>query len=235
MSSRPLGGATPDAMRSHAPTLLVDLDGTLIDTAPDMGAALNALRAAYALPALPLATLRASVSHGAAGLVRLGFPETSASEQDGLRYRFVHLYRERLTEHGTTLFADFAPILAQLAERERPWGIVTNKPGWLTDPLLKTLALPHPPAVVISGDTTAERKPHPLPLTTACAQLGVAPETCLYVGDAERDIQAARSAGMPSALAGWGYFGADEAVESWGADWHLASPLDLAAPLGLSA
>ena len=214
-------------------TLLVDLDGTLLDTAPDMGAALNVVRAEEGLAALSLAHLRPQVSHGAAGLIRLAFPGAPEAAQEALRWRFVQHYSRALTEHGTAIFAGFAPLLAQLAAAGRPWGIVTNKPAWLTDPLLERLALPHPPAVVVSGDTTTQRKPHPLPLQHACSQLQVDPSTCLYLGDAERDIQAARSAGMPSAIALWGYLDTDAAHLRWCADHHVTHPADLSALLAL--
>ena len=226
---------SPVAGMTLTRTLLVDLDGTLLDTAPDMGAALNALRALHDQPALPLSVLRPHVSHGAWGLVRLGFPQADAAEQDVLRVRFVHLYREALTAHGTALFEGFGAVLAQLAAAGRPWGIVTNKPGWLTTPLLADLRLPHPPAVVISGDTTAQRKPHPLPLTHACEALSVAPEQCLYLGDAERDITAARAAGMTSAIALWGYLDEGGVHTQWGADHLVDSPSELLTLLGLPA
>jgi phosphoglycolate phosphatase len=212
-------------------TLLVDLDGTLLDTAPDMGAALNALRASFALPPLDLATLRPYVSHGAWGLTRLSFPEADEAAQEALRVRFVHLYRAALSAHGTALFDGFGEVLAALAEADRPWGIVTNKPGWLTDPLLSELALPHPPTVVVSGDTTPKRKPHPEPLLHACEALNVRPSDCLYLGDAERDIVAARSAGMTAAVAMWGYLDSDEAARAWGAEHLVFHPQELPALL----
>jgi N-acetyl-D-muramate 6-phosphate phosphatase len=216
-------------------TLLVDLDGTLLDTAPDMAAALNAVRASFDLPALPLSLLRPHVSHGAAGLVRVGLPDRPPVEHPELRKRFVDSYRDALTAHGTALFAGFEVVLAALHAAQRPWGIVTNKPGWLTDPLLASLHFPHPPAVVVSGDTTSERKPHPLPITHACARLSVAPAHCLYVGDAERDIAAARAAGMASAIALWGYLDEGGVHTQWGADHLVETPTDLLTLLGLTA
>jgi phosphoglycolate phosphatase len=222
-------------MAQNGLALLVDLDGTLLDTAPDMAAALNAVRATFNLPALPLSVLRPHVSHGAAGLVRVGFPDRHEIEHSDLRKRFVDTYREALTAHGTALFAGFEVVLAALHEAGRPWGIVTNKPGWLTDPLLADLKLPHPPAVVVSGDTTAERKPHPLPLTHACDRLSVAPAHCLYLGDAERDITAANAAGMTSAIALWGYLDEGGVHTQWGADHLVETPTDLLSLLGLPA
>jgi N-acetyl-D-muramate 6-phosphate phosphatase len=220
-------------MTPVARTLLVDLDGTLLDTAPDMGAALNALRAQEGFEPLPAEVIRPQVSHGAAGLIRLAFPGATPPVQAHLRFRFVHLYRANLTAHGTALFDGFAPLLATLSAHGRRWGVVTNKPAWLTDPLLATLALPHPPAVVVSGDTTPERKPHPLPITHACLELGVEPSECLYLGDAERDIAAARAAGLTTAIALWGYLEDRESIAAWGADYRLEHPHALAPLLGL--
>jgi phosphoglycolate phosphatase len=217
-----------------ATTLLVDLDGTLLDTAPDMGAALNRVRAEEGLPPLSAAVMRPQISHGAAGLIRLGFPTVPDLLQAGLRERFVNRYREALADHGTALFQGFAEVLAALAESGRPWGIVTNKPGWLTEPLLERLALTHRPAVTISGDTTAARKPDPLPITTACEILKVAPIDCLYLGDAERDVTAGRRAGTQTAVALWGYLDAGEAVSRWGADHLVGHPFALGPLLGLT-
>lgn len=220
-------------MTPTAHTLLVDLDGTLLDTAPDMGAALNRLRADEGLPPLSAATLRPEISHGAAGLVRLGFAHLPDRAHPGLRARFVHHYQDALSAHGTALFAGFAEVLAGLAAAGRPWGIVTNKPTGLTEALLEELVLPHPPDVVVCGDTLPTRKPHPAPITHACDALGVAPADCLYLGDAERDVTAARAAGLRTAVALWGYLDADVAIRAWGADHHVGHPWALGPLLGL--
>ena len=218
--------------------VLFDLDGTLLDTAPDMGGALNELRAEHALPALDAATIRPRVSNGAAALVRLGFGEQLPEARfEQLRRRFLDLYAARL-DHETRLFDGAAELLERL-ERERvPWGIVTNKPGWLTDPLLRSLGLDTRAASVVSGDTLATRKPDPEPLHHAARQIGVTNSRCVYVGDAERDMTAARAAGMRAVFASYGYvadditghFGAELACESVHAlhDWlgreGLAAP-----------
>ena len=214
-------------------TLLVDLDGTLLDTAPDMGAALNALRAEHGRAPMSADVMRPQVSHGAFGLVRLGFGDCDDTTQASLRQRFVELYRTALTSHGTALFPGFAALLATLHRAARPWGIVTNKPGWLTAPLLQDLTLPHPPAVVVSGDTLGVRKPHPDPLLHASVQLQCAPSQCLYLGDAERDVVAARAAGMTAVVALWGYLDTTDPLNAWGADHAVGHPDELPALLGV--
>ena len=189
--------------------LLLDLDGTLLDTAPDMGGALNLLRAEHGLEPLPAATIRPVVSHGAMRLVRLGFPAAEGDAFESLRLRFLELYAANLAL-GTRLFPGFDAVLDALESRGQPWGIVTNKPGWLTDPLLASLGLDRRAACAVSGDTVAERKPHPLPLLHAARLIGVDPAACVYVGDAERDIQAGRAAGMTTVVAAYGYIERDE-------------------------
>jgi len=206
--------------------LLLDLDGTLLDTAPDMGGALNRLRAEHGLEALPAGMIRPVVSHGAMRLVALGFPQATGEEFERLRLRFLELYAAHLAV-GTQLFAGFDALLPELESRGIPWGIVTNKPGWLTDPLLAALGLDRRSACTVSGDTVAERKPHPLPLLHASARIGVPPERCVYVGDAERDIQAGRAAGMVTVAAAYGYIGADEDPRRWEPDGVVAAPQEL--------
>jgi phosphoglycolate phosphatase len=194
--------------------LLLDLDGTLLDTAPDMGGALNRLRVEMGFDPLPLAAIRPVVSHGALRLVSLGFPEASGAEFERLRLRFLELYSQNLAEH-TRLFPGVEAVLDELERIGLPWGVVTNKPAWLTDPLLTTLGLYARAGCVVSGDTVAERKPHPLPLLHAAGLVGVAPERCVYVGDAERDIQAGRAAGMITVVAAYGYLSAEDDPGSW--------------------
>lgn len=207
--------------------MLFDLDGTLLDTAPDMVAALNALRAEQLLAPLPFAAVRPYVSHGAAALIRCGFPEArDAQSGEALRTRFLDLYRARIAEQ-TRPFAGIPEVLAAVEQLPLPWGVVTNKPAWLTGPLLHTLDLDHRAAVIVSGDTVAEHKPHPLPLLHAAETLGLPPGDCLYVGDAERDIQAARAAGMPVLVALFGYIGPQEAPQAWPADGWVSSPTEI--------
>jgi len=206
--------------------LLLDLDGTLLDTAPDMGGALNRLRIERGLEPLAPAVYRPVVSHGAARLVALGFPDATGDAFEQLRLRFLEIYARNLAGH-TRLFPGIDDVLAELEERGLPWGIVTNKPAWLTDPLLEGLALSHRAACVVSGDTLPQRKPHPLPLLHAAALAGVRPEHCVYVGDAERDIQAGRAAGMATVVAAYGYLSADDDPRSWQPTGIVAQPADL--------
>jgi phosphoglycolate phosphatase len=208
--------------------LLLDLDGTLLDTAPDMGGALNLLRAEHGLEPLPAAVIRPVVSHGAVALVTLGFPAASGDSFETLRLRFLQLYSANLAI-GTRLFAGFDAVLDELDARRIPWGIVTNKPGWLTDPLLATLGLDRRAACAVSGDTVAERKPHPLPLLHAARLVGLPPERCVYVGDAERDIQAGRAAGMTTVVAAYGYIGDNEDPRRWQPHGVVREPRELLA------
>jgi phosphoglycolate phosphatase len=206
--------------------LLLDLDGTLLDTAPDMGGALNLLRAEHGLEPLAAHVIRPVVSHGAMRLVALGFPDAAGDAFEALRLRFLELYAANLAI-GTSLFPGFATVLERLESRGLRWGIVTNKPGWLTDPLLATLGLDRRAACAVSGDTVAERKPHPLPLLHAARLLGVDPGRCVYVGDAERDIQAGRAAGMTTVVAAYGYISADEDPLLWHPHGVVNSPDEL--------
>jgi phosphoglycolate phosphatase len=213
--------------------LLLDLDGTLLDTAPDMGGALNLLRREHGFEPLPHSAIRPVVSHGAVRLVALGFPEATGNEFERLRLRFLDLYAANLAT-GTRLFPGFDAVLSVLEERGIPWGIVTNKPAWLTDPLLAALGLAGRAACAVSGDTVAERKPHPLPLLHAASLIGVPSDRCVYVGDAERDIQAGRAAGMTAVVAAYGYLGADEDPLRWEPHGVVDAPLELLQWLGES-
>jgi len=206
--------------------LLLDLDGTLLDTAPDMGGALNRLRAEHGLAPLQEQVIRPVVSHGAMRLVALGFPEATGEQFERLRLRFLEVYAENLAI-GTRLFPGFDAVLDRLEALGLPWGIVTNKPGWLTDPLLDALGLATRAACAVSGDTVAERKPHPLPLLHAAELIRVRPDRCVYVGDAERDIQAGRAAGMCTVIAAYGYLSADDHPERWQAHGIVEAPGEL--------
>ena len=212
--------------RPRGRALLLDLDGTLLDTAPDMAAALNALRRECGQPELGFATIRPQVSHGAAALVRLGFPAARDAEFETLRRRFLDLYRAALATH-TRLFPGYDAVLDTLAAQAVPWGIVTNKPGWLTDPLVAELGLAARAGCVVSGDTVAERKPHPAPLLHAAGLLGVAPASCVYAGDAERDIVAGRAAGMATVAVRFGYLAAGEDPAAWNPDGIVERPGEL--------
>lgn len=216
-------------LKSHDRPLqavLFDLDGTLLDTAPDMVGALNRLRVEHGLQELAFAAMRPYVSHGSLRLVREGFPDRSAEQHGALQRRFLDIYFEHL-HHGTRLFPDVEGVLDALARRAVPIGIVTNKPGWLTTPLLARLGLDTRFACVVSGDTLATRKPHPDPLLHAARLAGAQARRCIYVGDAERDIQAARAAGMRSLIARYGYLAPEDQPDTWQADGDIHHPAEL--------
>ena len=206
--------------------VLFDLDGTLLDTAPDLVHALNEVRREQGLAALPFEVARTQVSHGSSGLIRLGFPQLSGQPLEELRLRLLDIYSANLAA-GTKLFEGCQQVLDELAARHMPWGIVTNKPAFLTLPLLATLGLDTHAGCVVSGDTLPERKPHPAPLQLAARQLNLSASDCLYVGDAERDVQSARAAGMPVLVARYGYLGPQDDPVSWAPDAHIDSPLQI--------
>jgi N-acetyl-D-muramate 6-phosphate phosphatase len=212
--------------RTASRAVLFDLDGTLLDTAHDLAHALNELRRQEGLVALPFAPIRNQVSHGSSALVRLGFPAANDAQLLALRDRLLEIYRGALAVH-TVPFEGILELLARLEREQFSWGVVTNKPGFLTNPLLEQLGLARRAGVVVSGDTLAERKPHPLPLLHAAQQLGIAPSASVYVGDAERDVQAARAAGMRAVVACFGYIGPEETPQAWPADAWVNSPLEI--------
>ena len=213
--------------------VLLDLDGTLLDTAPDLARALNTLRSQQQLPPIGLASIRPQVSNGASAVLRLGFPDADAAQFEALRARFLVLYRAQLVV-DTRLFPGFDEVLAQLEAHRIPWGVITNKPHWLTEPLMRQLGLYQRAGCVLSGDSLPVRKPDPLPLLTAARQLHIEPARCLYLGDALRDVQAARAANMVALGARFGYIGTHEDVKDWPVTAWIEQPLDLLAWVGLS-
>jgi N-acetyl-D-muramate 6-phosphate phosphatase len=212
--------------------VLLDLDGTLLDTAPDLASALNALRAENSLPALPYDPIRAQVSNGSVAVMRVGFPDVNEEQFATLRARFLQLYRAHVARE-TRLFPGFEQVLAQLEAHRIPWGVITNKPAWLTEPLLQQLGLYARASCVLSGDSLPVCKPDPLPLITAARQIGLEPRSCLYLGDALRDVQAARAANMTALGARFGYIAADEDVSAWPVDAWIDQPAELLAWVGL--
>jgi phosphoglycolate phosphatase len=203
-------------------TVLFDLDGTLLDTAPDLAAALNYVLEANAKTALDFETIRPHVSHGAAALIKLGFDIDPADpEFDNLRQQLLQYYHNNLAEH-TRPFEGILELLHNIEQQGMNWGIVTNKPSWLTTPLLDALQLSDRPSCVVCGDTLDERKPHPAPMFHACELSGSKASECIYIGDAKRDIEAGNNAGMHTIIALFGYIGDDQAPEAWGADAALA-------------
>lgn len=207
--------------------VLFDLDGTLVDTAPDLGEALNHMLVRRGRPPLPAVAIRAQASHGSQGLIRLAF---GVAEHDSvfpdLREEFLSLYAAHLADRST-LFPGMASLLDTFENRGIAWGVVTNKPACYTEPLLEKLDLLHRAACVVSGDTCTRSKPDPEPMRYASRVVAVAPEQCLYVGDAERDVQAARAVGMPVMVALYGYLAETDRPEAWGGDGYIRQPLDL--------
>lgn len=207
--------------------VLFDLDGTLADTALDLGGALNRLLKRKGLPEQDMAAIRPVASHGANGLILLG-AGIGADHADHSHWRadFLAEYENGFADK-TVLFTGVNAMLADLNRRGVVWGIITNKPHIFTHRLVPQLGFVCPPAVVVSGDTAGEAKPSTKPMLYACEQIGIAPERCLYVGDAERDMQAGKNAGMRTVLANWGYIAATDDVAAWPADAAIDAPQDL--------
>jgi phosphoglycolate phosphatase len=206
--------------------VLFDLDGTLADTAPDLCYALNRMRTARNLPALPVAATRAYTSLGARGLLGVGLDVTPAhSGYDALREEFLAIYADNLCRE-TRLFPGMPELLGELEQRGLLWGVVTNKAERYTHPLLEQLGVHKRAACVIGGDTTGRTKPDPAPLFAASERIGIAPQHCVYVGDDRRDIQAGRSAGMKTVVVKFGYLNGND-PETWNADAMIDAPADL--------
>lgn len=207
-------------------TVLFDLDGTLADTAPDLGYAVNCMREARGLPPLPASVTRPVTSLGARGLLNAGFGIAPDHPDYGaMREEFLRLYESNICR-DTRLFPGIPELLEALPQNRLRWGIVTNKAEHLARLLVEKLPLASPPACIIGGDSTPHFKPHPAPLLAACEMLLEKPGACIYVGDDLRDIEAGRAAGMRTAAAGWGYLNGSK-PESWNADWMLKNPQDL--------
>jgi phosphoglycolate phosphatase len=208
-------------------SLLLDLDGTLADTAPDLAAALNAVRIEEGFSPLSLDEIRSFVSHGAPQLVRLGFGEALIEEEfERLRGRLLDHYSRAVCTH-TRLFPGFDRLLGELETRGGRWGVVTNKPGWLTEPLMAELGLSDRAGSIVSGDTLEHRKPHPAPLLLAAEQMQVEAEACIYVGDARRDIEAGLAAGMYTVAVRWGYIPPGDSADDWDAHRVIDEPGEL--------
>lgn len=209
--------------------VIFDLDGTLVDTAPDLVAVLNRLLVEGGRPRMPYAVARNEASNGAAGLLRLGLGSSaSADEVERLRPRFLEVYARHIA-NGSRLFMGL-DRLDELSSRFG-LGIVTNKPDAFTKPLLAALDLARRFACVVSGDRLPQRKPDPAPLKLAATELGLAASRCVYVGDAPRDIDAGRAAGMATIAAAYGYIRPSENPHAWGADAVIRRPDDLGGAL----
>ena len=207
--------------------VLFDLDGTFADTAPDMARALNVIRSQRGLTALPLALIRPHVSNGARGMLNVGFGISPQHETFvALRDAFYAEYQQNICIEST-LFDGMEQLVSALEQHNIAWGIVTNKAARFALAIAQTLGFAQRAACIVCGDTTAHTKPHPAPLLHAAALIGVSPAHTIYVGDDERDIQAAHAAGMRGVAAAYGYIGANTDPRSWGADFSIAAPLAL--------
>lgn len=207
--------------------VLFDLDGTLIDSAPDLGAAADEMRVARGMPPLPLEGYRHMAGAGARGMLGIAFG-MSPEHPDfpAMREEFFRNYERRMTA-TTRAFDGVAELLQALGDRGLAWGVVTNKSMRFTGPLTAAMPLFATAAAIVGGDSTPHAKPHPAPLLEAARQLAVPPSACIYVGDDERDVIAGKAAGMPTVAASYGYLGGSGDWAGWGADAHIKSPAEL--------
>ena len=214
-------------MFKNIDAVLFDLDGTLIDSAPDLGAAADKMRTDRGLLSLPFAHYRPMAGAGARGMIGVAFGLTPQdSDFNSLKEEFFCNYEACMTER-TYAFEGVAELIEQISRAGLKWGVVTNKSERFTLPLTRAMPLFNTAQAIVSGDTTPHAKPHPAPLFEAARQLGMAPERCAYVGDDERDIVAGRAAGMPTVAAAYGYLGATTDTAGWNADATIISPMAL--------
>lgn len=214
-------------MFKNIDAVLFDLDGTLIDSAPDLGAAADKMRTDRGLVSLPLAQYRPMAGAGARGMIGVAFGVTSQhADFESLKEEFFANYEACMTER-TCAFEGVAELIVRINQSGLKWGVVTNKSERFTLPLTQTMPLFDTALTIVSGDTTPHAKPHPAPLLEAARQIGVMPARCAYVGDDERDIIAGRAAGMPTVAASYGYLGATLDISGWKADATIVSPAGL--------
>lgn len=212
---------------SHIRAVLFDLDGTLLDTAPDLLYTINYLRQEHGLAALSLEKIRPIVSLGSKAMVKLALGLEESNEHfNAIREYFLKLYQEHLSI-STTFFPDIEKVLTRLEEMKMPWGIVTNKLARHTAVLLKKLALDHRAACIVSGDTLPTYKPHPGPILHACKAMALDPKDCLYIGDCVTDVMASKAAGTKSLVALYGYIGAEEDPYTWQADGYVSEAMGI--------
>ncbi len=207
--------------------ILFDLDGTLADTADDLANALNSIRLKHGLTSLPNHIVRPTVSLGANAMIRLAFDlEKGNTGFESIRDEFLNYYRANIAIK-TRMFDGVENLLLTLENENIPWGIVTNKPTWLTEPLLEAMSLNKRASCVISGDTLKQRKPHPAPILHACKLMQSNPMTTIYIGDAQRDIEAGHRAGTKTLIALYGYINVDDNPADWKADGMVSSPVEI--------
>lgn len=218
-------------MFSDIEAVLFDLDGTLIDSAPDLGAAADRMRLARGLPSLPVELYRPMAGAGARGMLGVAFDiKPDHPDFEALREEFFLNYENCMTER-TYAFEGVPELISQLLARRLTWGVVTNKSMRFAGPLTHRMSLFATAATVIGGDSTPYAKPHPAPLLEAARRLNLEPGRCIYVGDDERDVVAGRAAGMGTVAATYGYLGGNADALQWGAHAHIKSPLELLALL----
>lgn len=207
--------------------VLFDLDGTLVDTAPDLAFALNSLLVEQGQEPLAYEDIRPAASHGSIALLKLGFNLSPEDDNfKSLQQRFIELYQDNI-DRETALFEGMEEVITKLEANNISWGIITNKPAFLTDPLVAKLGLVDRAACVVSGDTTAHSKPHPAPMLHACDLINHDPHDCLYIGDAQRDIEAGKNAHMKTITARWGYLSEHDKPENWQADAIIDHPSEI--------
>jgi phosphoglycolate phosphatase len=216
-------------MNGKPAAVLLDLDGTLLDTAPDLIAAVNVLQAERGMPASPLEELRHLASWGAKGMLA-GAMDLHPGDDDyeHHRVRFIDLYSANMTEHSAP-FEGMREVFPRLADKGIVWGVVTNKYERLAVPLMEAMAFDPPPVCVVGGDSAGKPKPDPAPLYLACERAGLEPAQCIYVGDSDRDITAGRAAGMFTIAAAYGYISADDDIAAWKADAVVHSAAEMEA------
>lgn len=221
-------------MLNGVDAVLFDLDGTLLDSAPDLGFAANQLRIARGMEPLPLSSYRPYVGTGARGMLRIALGITpEVPDFELLKEEFFVAYERCMGQHSQ-LFEEVPALLEVLQNSGLAWGVVTNKSERFTLPIAQSIEALSVAGAVVCGDTTAHSKPHPAPLLEAAKRIGVAAERCIYVGDDERDMIAARAAGMRAVAAAYGYLGGVESVEVWNPDSAINSPAELTRLLGLN-
>jgi N-acetyl-D-muramate 6-phosphate phosphatase len=214
-------------MFSDVAAVLFDLDGTLIDSAPDLGAAADKMRLDRGLPSLAYELYRPMAGAGARGMLGVAFGMTPEHpDYPALRDEFFANYEHCMTQR-TYAFGGIAELIARLLERGLAWGVVTNKAMRFARPLTRGMSLFATAGAVVGGDTTPHAKPHPAPLLEAARLLSLEPSRCIYVGDDERDIAAGKAAGMGTVAATYGYLGSTGDTHLWGADAHISAPLEL--------
>lgn len=209
---------------SRFQAVLFDLDGTLVDTAPDLAFALNTVLLDHDLDPLPLNMIRPVASNGCAGLIQLGFGFSTDHERyPALQQQLLQCYQDNIARESA-LFPGMSHVLNTLRSQHIPWGVVTNKPAFLTDVLMQLLQLDTEAACIVSGDTTPHSKPHPAPMLHACQQLQLSSQDCLYIGDALRDIQAGKAVDMTTLIASYGYISTQDDLSQWQADGIVDTP-----------